>query len=101
MWISNGGIIAPERHGDNPREVHDTDPWGIHRSSGGIDIYGLVTTHYNISGMSSGGVHMPESSLEKHKQTSRCDQATEVQLQCRGVELSQMSGEMYFGIYWI
>ena len=28
MWGNNGCIIAPEPHGENPRKVNYTDPWG-------------------------------------------------------------------------
>ena len=43
---------------------------------------------------------MTAARLEKHKQTGRCDQATEIQLRQRDVELDQRSGEIKVSLFW-
>ena len=42
---------------------------------------------------------MPEAKMDIHKQTARCDQAMEMRLQWRDVDLDQRSWDVEFSIY--
>ena len=44
------------------------------------------------------GMYMPEARIFKHRQTDKCNKATDIRLRVRDVEMKAWCGEMYFSM---